>query len=143
MTVLNKIREDLLAARKSRETVTANALSALVGEAVMVGKNNGNRESTDDEVLATVRKFIKNLEETKRNLVAHNKDTVVCEEEIKILSQYLPKQMNEDELRAAINSIVSENTTAGMGLIMKLLKEKYNGLYDGKLASELTKQLLA
>lgn len=143
MTVLNKIREDLLAARKSRETVTANALTALVGEAVMVGKNNGNRESTDDEVLATVRKFIKNLEETKRNLVAHNKDTVVCEEEIKILSQYLPKQMNEDELRAAINSIVSEHTSANMGLIMKLLKEKYNGLYDGKLASELTKQLLA
>lgn len=141
--LIEKIRADLLVARKARETVTANSLTALVGEAVMVGKNAGNRESTDEEVIATVRKFLKNLEETKRNLVAHGKDTAVCEEEIKILGQYLPQQMSADDLKSAITAIVAETAGANMGVVMKVLKERYAGLYDGKLASEVVKQVLA
>lgn len=140
--LIERIKADLLTARKARATVAANSLTALVGEAVMVGKNAGNRESTDEEVVATVRKFLKNLEETKRNLVAHNKDTSVCEEEIVIISRYLPQQMSADELRSAITVIVAETAGANMGVVMKVLKEKYAGLYDGKLASTLTKEVL-
>lgn len=141
--LIERIKADLLVARKARSTVAANSLTALVGEAVMVGKNAGNRESTDEEVIATVRKFLKNLEETKRNLVTHNKDTSVCEEEIAIISKYLPQQMSADELKTAIAAIVAETAGANMGVIMKVLKEKYAGLYDGKLASEVVKQVLA
>lgn len=141
--LIEKIRADLLTARKARATVAANSLTALVGEAVMVGKNAGNRESTDEEVIATVRKFLKNLEETKRNLVAHNKDTAVCEEEIAIISKYLPQQMSVDELRSAVAAIAAETAGANMGVVMKVLKERYAGLYDGKLASEVVKQVLA
>lgn len=140
--LIERIKADLLTARKARATVAANSLTALVGEAVMVGKNAGNRESTDEEVVATVRKFLKNLEETKRNLVAHNKDTSVCDEEIAIISRYLPQQMSADELRSAITVIVAETAGANMGVVMKVLKEKYAGLYDGKLASTLTKEVL-
>lgn len=140
--LIEKIRADLLAARKARATVAANSLTALVGEAVMVGKNAGNRESTDDEVVATVRKFLKNLEETKRNLVAHNKDVAVCEEEIEIISRYLPQQMSADELKSAVAAIVAETAGANMGVVMKILKERYAGLYDGKVASEVVKQVL-
>lgn len=140
--LIERIKADLLTARKARATVAANSLTALVGEAVMVGKNAGNRESTDEEVVATVRKFLKNLEETKRNLVVHNKDTSVCEEEIVIISRYLPQQMSADELKTAIAAIVAETAGANMGVVMKVLKEKYAGLYDGKLASTLTKEVL-
>lgn len=140
--LINRIRADLLTARKNRQTVATNSLTALVGEAVMVGKNAGNRDSTDEEVCATVRKFLKNLEETRKNLQAHNKDTTACEEEIQIISQYLPKQLASDELKDAIVKIVLENPGANLGLVMKVLKEKYSGLFDGKLASELAKQIL-
>lgn len=140
--LIERIKSDLLAARKSRATVATNSLTALVGEAVMVGKNAGNRESTDDEVIATVRKFIKNLEETKRNLINHNKDTAVCDEELAIISKYLPQQMSSDQLKAAIADILAENAGANMGVVMKVLKEKHSGLYDGKLASEIAKQVL-
>lgn len=140
--LIDTIKVDLLSARKARATVATNSLTALVGEAVMVGKNSGNRDSTNEEVLATVRKFLKNLEETKRNLVEHGKDTAVCEEEIAIISKYLPQQMSADELKSAIVSIVTENAGANMGVIMKVLKEKFAGLYDGKLASEIAKQVL-
>ena len=140
--LIERIKADLLTARKARATVAANSLTALVGEAVMVGKNAGNRESTDEEVIAMVRKFLKNLEETKRNLIAHNKDTSACDEEIVVISKYLPQQMSADDLRTAISTIVAENVGANMGVVMRVLKEKYAGLYDGKLASEVAKQVL-
>lgn len=140
--LIEQIKSDLLAARKNRATVAANALTALVGEAVMVGKNAGNRVSTDEEVVATVRKFLKNLDETRRNLLAHNKDVAACEEEIQIISQYLPKQLACDELKDAIVKIVLETPGANLGIVMRVLKEKYPGLYDGKVASELAKQVL-
>lgn len=140
--LIERIKADLLTARKARNMVAANSLTALVGEAVMVGKNAGNRESTDEEVIAMVRKFLKNLEETKRNLVAHGKNVAVCEEEIAIISKYLPQQMSADELKSAIVTIAEETAGANMGVVMKVLKEKYAGLYDGKLASTLTKEVL-
>ena len=140
--LIDKIRADLLTARKNRQTIATNSLTALVGEAVAVGKNAGNRDSTDEEVIAMVRKFLKNLEETKRNLVAHNKDTSACDEEITVISKYLPQQMSADELRTAVSAIVTEHAGANMGIVMKVLKEKYAGLYDGKIASEIVKQVL-
>lgn len=140
--LIERIKSDLLTARKNRATVATNSLTALVGEAVMVGKNSGNRDSTDEEVCTVVRKFIKNLEETRRNLTAHNKATDVCDEELKIISQYLPKQLACDELKDAIVKIVLENPGANLGLVMRVLKEQYSGLYDGKAASELANQIL-
>jgi uncharacterized protein len=56
MSMMDKLRADLLTARKERSDMTG-LLTALVGEAAMIGKNNGNRETTDEEVLRIVKKF--------------------------------------------------------------------------------------
>ena len=49
--LINQIKSDALEARKARQTNTATLLTTLYSEASMVGKNDGNRESTDAEVL--------------------------------------------------------------------------------------------
>ena len=141
-SLLSRIKSDSLTARKTRDAIASSLLITLGSEAAMTGVNDGKRESTDAEVLATVRKFLKGNAE----LLAVRSDDEVALREKTILESYLPKQMSEDELRAAIMAIVQElgiETITGKdtGTIMKILTAKYAGQYAGAQASALVKAL--
>lgn len=129
MTLFEKIKADQLHARKNRDTVGAALLTTLISETEMVGKNSGNRAPTDEETVAVVKKFIKNVDETVSALQKQNQSVDVPVKEKAILQQYLPKQLNEIEIEE-----IAENF-ATMGEFMKHMKIYHNGQYDGKLAS--------
>lgn len=153
--LLNKIKADQLAARKTKNAVAANVLTTLIGEAESVGKDF-NRVSTDNEVITVIQKFVKNIEITISFLekaqiksdsdftnIVIKRDEALKEKEI--LSAYLPKQLSEDELKQNINSIKEEISASpkDMGKILTLLKVRFSGQYDGKMASDLTRAILA
>jgi uncharacterized protein YqeY len=152
MSLLNTLKEAQVAARKSRasetDTVRANLLTTLIGEASAIGKNAGNRESTDAEVVAVAKKFLKNMEETRR-LLAGKPDTAAALLRLDIeqacLSEFLPKQLSTEELRAILQTLAAQSGASSakdMGRLMKALKDQYDGQYDGKVASQLCKELL-
>jgi uncharacterized protein len=150
MALLDQIKADLLAARKRRgdsvdERAIVGVLTSLVGEATAVGKNAGNRISTDEEVLRTVKKFLANAEETKK--LVQNSDRqdqlLKTDTEIRVLSAYMPQQMTEGELTEAIAIFVQSEPTANVGQIMAYLKRDFAGQYDGKLASTVAKEVLS
>ena len=131
MTLIQTVRDQQVAARVSRIS-SAAVLTTLLGEALMVGKNNGNREPTDEEVVAVVRKFLKNIDETLRVVV----DPQVREnlqQEAVVLKAFLPRQMYKDEL------VDLAKTCINMPGFMQLLKKEYAGQYDGKMASEIAR----
>lgn len=132
MTLISKIKEKQINARKSGSK-EASLLTTLLGEATAVGKNAGNRETNDAEVIAVVKKFIKNIDETITALSSRNQDASAFIAEKTVLEEFLPKQLSEDELKKI--AIGRSN----MPDFMKYLKEKFNGQYDGKLASSVAK----
>lgn len=141
MSLYQKIKSDQLLARKARDGVAIALLTTLMGEAAMPGKNDGNRESTDAEVIATVKKFIKNIDGLPAAAV-----TDASKAERVILKGYLPKQLTEAELKEVIATTVALCSVSGpakMGDIMKVLKETLDGQYDGAMASRLIKEVLA
>lgn len=144
MSLLSQIKSDQLAARKNREALKASLLTTLLGEAQVIGKNDGNRESTDAEVTAVVKKFVKNLGDvltvTEQESSAHQKALM----EKSILESYLPTQLTGAALDFAITSITEEvgNKKSDMGKVMQALKAKYDGQYDGKEASNIVKGIL-
>ena len=147
MTLIERIKEDNLAARKNRDQVRATLLTTLFSEAVSVGKNAGNRETTDAETLAVIKKFIKGIDDTLSAMKDKTDPRCVtaCAER-EILEQYRPTQLNEQQLQHILHDMVQalqERTPKQMGVIMKRLKEAYEGQYDGALASKLIKELLA
>lgn len=144
MTLLQTIKTDLISARKSKDTITTNVLTTLIGEAEAIGKNNGNRETTDAEVIALVKKFTNNIMETLKVLDSNDSRVIVLVSEKKILKQYLPQQLTVDELTAIIQSIVTELNASkkDMGKVLGKLKQQYAGQYDGALAATITGQLL-
>ena len=144
MSLLEQIKSNLTDARKAKDTTTSNVLSTLYAEAGMVGKNAGNRESTDAEVIAKVKIFIKNIDETINSLPEGYSKMAEIQKEKELLQKYLPKQMSEKELKSVIAAIgaAHEKSMKSMGKIMGDLKAKYDGHYDGKLASEIVKSFL-
>lgn len=153
MVTLEKLRGDLLTARKARDEVAVGVLNPLLGEASMIGKNAGNRESTPEEVQRTVKKFLDNARETQAMLAKQPPapGTGLTGEftplnklnaEIRILEGYMPRQMSEDELRAVVTEFKAANPDAKMGDYMAHLKQGYAGQYDGKLASGVVKAAL-
>ncbi|HSA33854.1 MAG TPA: GatB/YqeY domain-containing protein [bacterium] len=144
--MLAKIRKDLFEAKKAHDLVRSNLLSTLLGEAMAVGKNAGNRETTPEEVMQIIRKFMKNIDETIAILTGDGKPCDKEKAEKAILEGYLPKQLTPEELAKAIEEIVAtlpEKSPKAMGQVMAKLKELHAGRYDGKLASQLVKEKLA
>jgi len=147
MSLLETIKQDQLEARKAKETVKIDLLTTLYSEAVMVGKNSTPpRDTTDAEVIAMVKKFMKNTNEFL-SLAGDRRDgdrVDVLSQELDLLQHYLPTQLSEDELHHIITSYVDSNGISlpkGTGLIMKHLKDNYGGLYDGATVSNFIKQL--
>jgi len=140
MLLIKRIRQDQIAARKDRNAAAATTLTTLLGEASIVGKNDGNRESTDAEVQAVITKFIKNNKE----MIALGVKEAVDENEL--LSNYIPEQMSTSELEHFIADIIgaySLTSPKDMGIIMKELKQNKAGLFDGKAASIIAKEQLS
>lgn len=147
--LLDKLKQDQLSERKLAintpvpHKTRATLLTTLIGEASSVGKNDGNRESSDEEVIAIIKKFIKNIDEVIVNSIGTN---LQAQMEKQILMAYLPKQLSEAELEDYVRKTVHGlNVTSmkDMGLVMKDLKAHRDGEYDGKMASQVVKKVLS
>ena len=145
MSLLETIKKDLIEARKAKNMLASAVLSTLYSEATMVGKNAGNRETADSEVVAKVKAFIKNIDETVKSLPEGHSQSTELGKEKELLQKYLPKQMSEEELKNSISEIgiAYEKSMKSMGKIMGELKTRYDGTYDGKIASALVKTFLS
>ena len=148
MSLIQEIKSALVTARKARDAAASSSLSTLVGEAEMVGKNAGNREPTDAEVTAVIKKFVKNIQETADAIASKGgapSASLVAEREL--YERFLPKQLSADELKNHITAIhaglVSTGEKADVGSIMRYLKKRFDGQFDGKLAAALIKEELS
>jgi len=144
MTLFEKIKADQLAARKARNGVEATLLTTLIGELTAIGKNDGNREVTDADVVKLVKKFLDGVNETIKLMTdATNVDGsadryVNLLKEQMYLTAYMPQQMTEIELTVAVKAIVAE-VGSNMGKVMAALKAAHAGKYDGAMASKIVK----
>lgn len=147
MSLVETIKSDSLTARKAKDSLKATLLTTLYSEVANVGKNNGNRDTTDAEAVAVVKKFLKGVDETVKALMDSSPERfAIALAEQTILEQYLPKQLSEDEIRSIVVSLVNalpERSAKQMGAVMKEMKALYEGQYDGQVASRLIKEALA
>ena len=142
MSLIQTIKAAQLQARKNR-SFSVPVLTTLIGEADAVGKNNGNREVTDVEVVAMIKKFVKNLDEVIKVSTEGSSAHGAALAEKGVLETFLPEQISEDELKDIITAIVEASEKPNVGQVMKELKLKYDGQYDGAVASKLIKERLA
>ena len=128
MSLQTQIREDMLAAMKSGEKETLSLLRVVAGE---FGRTmNAGKQLSDEEALKVLRKMSENATELGN------------QGEVLILDKYLPQMMNETHIRLAVNRIIQENGYSGMQDMGKVMGQLKSPSIDGKLASQITKELL-
>lgn len=135
--LIEKIKTDRMSAMKDKNTASKNLLTTLLGE--LEGKAKRDQvDISDDMVVASCQKFMKNNSETMDHLGdSSNEAFVALEKENEVLSNYLPKQLTAERL----GTIISELDTKNIGAIMKHLNSTYNGQFDRGLAAKLAKAL--
>ncbi len=135
-SLISKIKEDHLNARKNGDKFIGVVLTTLVSEIVMVGKNNGNRETTDEEAIKIIRKFKKNVEAVIEILQKNSNDSGIVElkeDELVIYESYLPQELSEDDLRGIIIEMIHKGYD-NMGSIMKMMNSD-RLIFNGKTAA--------
>lgn len=141
--ILEKIKKQQLQARKEKSPIVG-ALTALMSEVAIVGKNNGNRETTDEEAVKVIKKFIKGINETI-DLIKDPEKLKLLKMELEIYNSFLPQIMNEIETRAAVEKIINalpEKSPKAMGQVMGTISKEYGTLIDRGLASQIVKEML-
>lgn len=144
--LLEKLQAASLEARKAQNTIAASLLTTLYSEAARVGKDQGNRVPTDEEVVAVVKKFSKNIDETLAALPEADARVAALRIEKELLAAYLPQQLDEAGLSALVAELVgalADKSPKQMGVVMAGLKARAGGQYDGAMASRLVKAALA
>lgn len=139
--LVEKLQKDTLEARKNKDADRVGLLTTVLSQVKTMAIDDGHRAPNDQDVLKVVRQFLKGIAENLE-LAAQGKmsseEKTKAEFEKAILEGYLPKQLSADELK----KIIKESGAKNLGEAMKLLKEKYDGQYDGKVASAAAKDAL-
>lgn len=142
---LKMIEADMMAARKARNAPLVGALGMLVSKIRLLAKNDGNRDVTDSDVLSSVAKTVKEVNETRDALVKGGRSTEEADYEISVVSAYLPRQLSEGELRASIMGYMETcpDPKKARGHVMKNLAENHKGAFDSAQAQAILASLLA
>lgn len=138
MSLFLAVKTAQLDARREKNGVAASILTTLIGEAETASKKiRAEGHPTDNEMIAIIKKFISNIDD----LLSHSPGNFNAILEKSILVRFLPKQMSEVEIR---NIIEEQNFNfkdkKALPIIMQFFKQKYEGLYDGRLLSVIVKE---
>ncbi|MCW8844180.1 MAG: GatB/YqeY domain-containing protein [Rhodobacteraceae bacterium] len=139
MTLRNEINTALKQAMRDRAAErlsTLRLISAAIKDRDIAARGEGNEEGVgEDEVLAILAKMVKQRQESARTYEEGGRLDLAERElnEITVIEEFLPKQLDEAETVAAIEAAIAE-TGAGsirdMGKVMGALKTKYTGQMD-------------
>ena len=104
--------------------------------------------ASDEEILAILTKMVKQREESAAAFEKGCRPELAEQErsEIDVIREFLPRQLSEDETRAAVDAVIKEYEASGlkdMGKCMGALKERYNGAMDFGCAGKLMKESLS
>lgn len=138
----NVIKAKFLEVRKAKDTNAIKTLSTLIGAIDMIAKNK-QIEVTNEIVFDAIVKMLKGVNETIP-LVQDKIKLDALNNEKTLLESFMPKQMTEAELEAAIAEIVKTldvSNKSFVGQVMKELKTKFSNQYDSKIANILISKL--
>ena len=144
---INNAVKDAMKAKDERKLSTLRMVNSSLKNADIEARGQGKPPLSDEDLLGLLQKMIKQRQESVALYDKGGRPELAAaeREEIAVISAYLPKQMSDEEVNAAIAAIVSETGAAGMkdmGKVIAALKAKYAGQMDFGKASGLVKAAL-
>jgi len=152
MTLRERFSDSLKEAMKARDQKRVSTLRMVM--AALKDRDIANRSEEsragigDEEILSLLAKLIKQREESASVYESGGRPELAAGEraEIAIIREFQPRQLTEDETRAAARAVVTElgaGAMKEMGSVMAVLKERHAGQMDFAMAGGIVRQLLA
>ena len=145
---INEALKEAVKAKNSRKSSTLRLINAAIKDRDIAARSSDNTEGvSDDEILEILSKMVKQRVESAETYKQANRQELLDQEleEIEIIKGFLPRQLDEDESRAAVESVIKETEASGlkdMGRVMGELKARYTGQMDFGKVSSIVKDLL-
>ena len=142
MSKTDEVRKAMVDAMKAKDKDTKDTLSLLL--AALKNKAIDKRaDLTEEEEVQVILKEIKQTKESLEMTPSDRADMIEeCKRRLAVLETFAPKMMDADEIKAVVESVLSElgitaPTAKDKGRIMKELMPKVKGKADGKLVNEI------
>ena len=142
MSKTDEVRKAMVDAMKAKDKDTKDTLSLLL--AALKNKAIDKRaDLTEEEEVQVILKEIKQTKESLEMTPSDRTDMIEeCKRRLAVLETFAPKMMDADEIKAVVESVLSElgitaPTAKDKGRIMKELMQKVKGKADGKLVNEI------
>lgn len=149
MSLELKINQDIKAAMIAKDNVRLRSLRAIKSAIVLARTEKaGIDELGQDTEVKVLQKLVKQRKESGDIYKTQGREDLfqIEFEEQQVIEEYLPKQLNKEEIEEIIKAIIAETGASGMkdmGKVMGLANAKLAGQADGKTVSELVKSSLA
>lgn len=149
MSIKEQLMADMKAAMKAKEEgkLALNTIRMARAHIRQAEIDNGHADFNDDQVLAVLRKEVKQRKETLSEIEGSGREDLVeqTKAEIDVLEKYLPAEMSPEAVEAAVKEIVDamDPGQKNMGSVMKAVMAKLKGQADGKLINQIVRKLLA
>lgn len=144
MTTVGQIKSDSVKAFKARDKAKDSTLRLLISELEKEKVQNKFSEIGDlssEQVLEVINRQIKKLQKEKEAYLEVGRDTEKQDAELEVLKVYLPKQLNEDEIRKEVTHAVELVHRNEIKNPMQYLGQKLKGKADMKLVQQIVKEI--
>ena len=148
MNFFERISKELMASMKARDTSRTRTLQSIKAAMLVLNTQEGRSTTpTDEEYLKAIQKMAKQRKDSLDIFEKQGREDLAVKEreELAILEEYLPKQMDESEIKSILEKIVAEtgaSSPADVGKVMPLAMKAMGGKADGKTISAVLRSLL-
>ena len=148
MSLLNSLNDELKSAMRAKDSLKLEALRA-IKSAVLLAKTAtaGDVDLTEEEEIKLLQKLVKQRKDSAVIFKEQNRDDLAAPEEAqaKVIAQFLPDQLSQQEIEQIVDEIVAKTGAQGMkdmGKVMGMASKEMAGKADGKTISTIVKQKL-
>jgi len=148
MSLQAKVMEQLKEAMKAKDTLALESLRAIKSAILLAQTESGGKhELAEEEELKLLQKLVKQRRDSAALYREQGREDLADPElkQAAVIEQFLPKQVNEEEIKVVVAGIVAKTGASGMkdmGMVMGLATKELAGKADGKTISNVVKQLL-
>lgn len=148
MSFTEKINSDIKSAMLAKDKEKLAVLRDIKSKLLLEATSGASGEVTEEAAMKICMKLHKQRMETYAIYIAQGREDLATEElfQAKVLEEYLPKMMSEEEVKAEVLAAIASTEANGpqdMGKVMGVLSGKLAGKADGKIISMFVKEALA
>lgn len=148
MSLENTINEAIKTAMRAKDRVALDSLRAVKSQILLLQTEARGVEVTAEQEIAILQRMVKQRKDSYDQFTAQGRNDLaeVEDAQMKIIEQFLPKQLSAEELEAEMKKIIAETGAESMkdlGKVMGTASKSLAGKSDGKSISEMAKKLLS